>query len=206
MKYLLGAQMSVKSCKVIILGDSGVGKTTLIHSFIAKEFRADFKATLGADLSSKVCVIDGQTVEVLLWDTAGTERFRSMGSVYYRGAEACIFVYDIGSRLSFEHLTSWQQELVDAADIDSLETFPCVLLANKSDLEDQRQVCAEAALAWADAFHCPHFAVSAKTGENVEAAFIKLIQRFLEESKTHAYNWTTGMPAERPSKNEGACC
>ena len=175
--------MSIKSCKVIILGDSGVGKTTLIHSFIAKEFRADFKATLGADLSTKVVVVDGQTVEILLWDTAGTERFRSMGSVYYRGAEACIFVYDISSRLSFEHLTSWQQELIDSADIDSPETFPCVLLANKSDLEDQRQVCAEAAQAWADVAKCPHFPVSAKTGQNVEAAFTKVIQLFLQESK-----------------------
>lgn len=193
-----------RSCKVILLGDSGVGKTTLIHNFITHEFRADFKATLGADLSSKTFTVNGQLVDAQLWDTAGTERFRSMGASFYRGTDVCIFVYDITSPMSLEHLDSWKKELAESADFDDPDHFPFVVVANKSDLGARRQVSLDEGEAWAKSRGCPHFAVSAKTGQNVEEAFRKGIQLFIEAGKHKMYDMKIPMKYEQ--RERSSCC
>ncbi|OHT04054.1 small GTP-binding protein [Tritrichomonas foetus] len=196
--------MPAKCCKIIILGDSGVGKTTLIHKFITEEFRADFKATLGADLSTKSFSINNQLVEAQIWDTAGTERFRSMGTAYYRGTDACIFVYDITSRESFEHLNTWRKEMIDLAGIDSPDTFPFVLFANKSDLEDNHQIGFDEANSWAQSKGCPHIAVSAKTGKNVEEGFQRAVAIFLERGKANMMSLQ--MPSLLKEDKSSKCC
>lgn len=197
--------MSNKVCKIIILGDSGVGKTTIIHNFITEEFRADFKATLGADLSTKQFTVNGQLVEAQVWDTAGTERFRSMGTAYYRGTDACILVYDITSRISFEHLGSWRKELIDNADIDNPEIFPFVIFANKSDLDDKSQVSVEEAEAWAESKGATHFNVSAKTGKNVKEGFEKALEIFLQRGKANMVCLRVGPNLEGDGQNNGKC-
>ena len=194
----------IKVCKLIILGDSGVGKTTLIHNFISKEFRADFKATLGTDLSSKIFEVNGKQVEAQIWDTAGTERFRAMGSAYYRGTDACILVFDITSHDSFIHLNEWRKDFIDNADIEDPDIYPFVLFANKSDLTSQRKVSLEEEETWAKQKNCPLFDVSAKTSANVEEGFRKAIELFFEFNKQSVLNVNV-VPIEAES-HKNSCC
>jgi len=173
-----------KTCKLLVLGDSGVGKTSLIHSFVSEEFRSDFKATLGADMSSKTFFIKDKKVEAQIWDTAGTERFRSMTMSHYRGADACILVYDVTSHYSFERLSNWRRDIIDSAGIDNPETFPFVLFANKCDIPSSNwEVSNNEAKQWAEQKNMPLFLVSAKTGENVNSGFIALLESYVSTLK-----------------------
>merc|ERR1711908_4932 len=94
--------------KVIILGDSGVGKTSLMNQYVNKRFSGQYKATIGADFLTKEIMIDDKLVTIQIWDTAGQERFQSLGVAFYRGADACILVYDITNAKSFERLDMWR--------------------------------------------------------------------------------------------------
>merc|ERR1719231_1596660 len=98
--------------KVIILGDSGVGKTSLMNQYVHKRFSNQYKATIGADFLTKEVMIDDKLVTLQIWDTAGQERFQSLGVAFYRGADACILVYDITNPKSFDHLDSWRDEFL----------------------------------------------------------------------------------------------
>jgi len=154
--------------KIIILGDSGVGKTSLMNQYVAKKFDNRYKATIGADFLTKD-VVDPTTsdpVTLQLWDTAGQERFQSLGSAFYRGADACVLVFDITSQDSFAHLTSWMEEFAIQAG-----KKPYVLIGNKSDLNDRRQVTAKTARQWAQEENVSYFETSAKDSTGVDQAF-----------------------------------
>ena len=92
--------------KIIVIGDSGVGKTCLLNRFVKEQFSQLYKATIGADFLSKEVVIDEKHVSLQLWDTAGQERFQSLGMAFYRGADACILVFDITNQKSFESIVT----------------------------------------------------------------------------------------------------
>lgn len=192
------------SCKLIVLGDSGVGKTTIIHKFINQEFRADFKATIGADFSTKTCFAGNKQVELQIWDTAGEERFHSVGAAFYRGTDACILVYDITNHLSFERLDVWRKDLIEKADIDSTD-FPFIIFANKCDLEDQRQVSISEAESFANTYSCMLFEVSAKSGQNVEKGFQTLAEQFLKSSNKVRTVDISFKVTDTTSNNKGCC-
>merc|ERR1711920_1218412 len=102
--------------KVIILGDSGVGKTSLMNQYVNKKFSNQYKATIGADFLTKEVMVDDRLVTMQIWDTAGQERFQSLGVAFYRGADCCVLVYDVTDAKPFESLTGWKEEfLVQAA-------------------------------------------------------------------------------------------
>lgn len=129
--------------KIIILGDSGVGKTSLMHQYVDHKFDGRYKATIGADFLTKEIEIDGQVVTFQIWDTAGQERFQSLGSAFYRGADACMLVFDVTDQESFAHISSWLEEFHIQAG-----TRDCVLLGNKTDLAERRQVSNKTVQAW----------------------------------------------------------
>lgn len=161
--------------KVIILGDSGVGKTSLMNQYVNKKFTKQYKATIGADFLTKEVNIDDKLVTMQIWDTAGQERFQSLGVAFYRGADACVLVYDICDSKSFESLESWMDEfLVQAAPRDP-ENFPFIVVGNKADLAAQRRQVSEGKLkqycAGKGSNGIPSFECSAKEAENVDAAF-----------------------------------
>ncbi|XP_016205951.1 ras-related protein RABA4d [Arachis ipaensis] len=102
--------------KVVLIGDSSVGKTQLLARFARNEFSADSKATIGVEFQTKTLIIDTKTIKAQIWDTAGQERYRAVTSAYYRGALGAMIVYDMAKRQSFEHMAKWLQELRDHAD------------------------------------------------------------------------------------------
>uniref|UniRef100_A0A0D3ELB0 Ras-related protein Rab7 n=3 Tax=Oryza TaxID=4527 RepID=A0A0D3ELB0_9ORYZ len=171
--------------KVIILGDSGVGKTSLMNQYVNKKFSNQYKATIGADFLTKEVQIDDRLFTLQIWDTAGQERFQSLGVAFYRGADCCVLVYDVNVTKSFERLNSWREEFLIQASPSDPENFPFVVLGNKIDVDggNSRTVSEKKAKAWcASKGNIPYFETSAKEGFNVEAAFeyIFLIQLMLE--------------------------
>lgn len=149
--------------KIIILGAQGVGKTSLMERFVAAKFSAQYKATIGADFSTKDVTVGNELITLQIWDTAGQERYQSLGTAFYRGADACILVYDVSDAGSFNKLESWRKAFIDAADVADAKDFPFVVLGNKADLESSKHVVQTAAVqAWCEKHgNIPSFLVSA---------------------------------------------
>ncbi|KMT18153.1 hypothetical protein BVRB_2g031820 [Beta vulgaris subsp. vulgaris] len=160
--------------KVIILGDSGVGKTSLMNQFVNHKFTNQYKATIGADFLTKEVQIDDRLFTLQIWDTAGQERFQSLGVAFYRGADCCVLVNDVNVMKSFDNLNRWREDFLLQASPHDPENFPFVVLGNKIDVDggNSRVVSAKKAKAWcASKGNIPYFETSAKDGTNVEAAF-----------------------------------
>lgn len=198
--------------KVIILGDSGVGKTSLMNQYVTKKFTKEYKATIGADFLTKEIDIDDKKVTMQIWDTAGQERFQSLGVAFYRGADCCVLVYDVNNVKSFESLDNWRDEfLIQAAPSDP-ENFPFLVLGNKIDLDDgkSRVVSEKKAKQWcASKGNIPHFETSAKTDVNVEAAFTCIARNALKnEREEELYQPDAVDMANQASKapRKNSCC
>lgn len=175
--------------KIIILGDSGVGKTSLLHQYVSHKFEARYKATIGADFMTKEVEVDGVKVTLQLWDTAGQERFQSLGSAFFRGADACVLVYDVTQAESFSHVKSWLEEFsIQSGRRD------CALVGNKTDQEERRQVQFKAAEAWCaqqgqeNDTTVPYFETSAKENVGVEEAFLAVVKMALQKKSTEEQN------------------
>jgi len=157
--------------KIIILGDSGVGKTSLMNQYVNKKFSNQYKATIGADFLTKEVMVDDRLVTMQIWDTAGQERFQSLGVAFYRGADCCALCYDVTMGSSFKSLDTWRDEFLIQASPRDPENFPFVVIGNKVDLE-HRQVSAKRAQTWCQQKNeIPYFETSAKESINVEEAF-----------------------------------
>ncbi|KAG8339878.1 ADP ribosylation factor family 50S ribosome binding GTPase putative Ras of Complex Roc domain [Trypanosoma vivax] len=203
--------------KIIILGDSGVGKTSLMHQYVNKKFDNRYKATIGADFMTKELEVDGKSVTLQIWDTAGQERFQSLGSAFYRGADACVLVFDITQQESFSHVNSWLEEFrVQAGKCN------CVLIGNKSDLADRRQVSSRSAELWCESLKSDeeggeqadsmqYFEASAKDNVGVEAAFVAVATAALakkaaaEEDVALPQSVNLNQPQLAPAKSGCAC-
>ncbi|CBI32577.3 unnamed protein product, partial [Vitis vinifera] len=160
--------------KVIILGDSGVGKTSLMNQYVNKKFSNQYKATIGADFLTKEVQFEDRLFTLQIWDTAGQERFQSLGVAFYRGADCCVLVYDVNVMKSFDNLNNWREEFLIQASPSDPENFPFVVLGNKVDVDggNSRVVSDKKARAWcASKGNIPYFETSAKEGINVEEAF-----------------------------------
>ncbi|XP_055371742.1 ras-related protein rab7 [Condylostylus longicornis] len=175
--------------KVIILGDSSVGKTSLMNQYVSKRFTNSYKATIGADFCTKEVVVDDRVVTMQIWDTAGQERFQSLGVAFYRGADCCVLVYDVTAPNSFKNLDSWREEFLIQAGPKDADHFPFAVLGNKVDLEN-RQVSTRRAQQWCQSKNdIPYFETSAKDGLNVELAFQTIAKNALaQEADVELYN------------------
>jgi len=177
--------------KVIILGDSGVGKTSLMNQYVNRKFSNQYKATIGADFLTKDIMIEDRLVTMQIWDTAGQERFQSLGVAFYRGADCCVLVYDVTNPNSFKSLDSWRDEFLIQASPREPASFPFVVLGNKVDL-DNRAVSTKRAQTWCQSKNdIPYFEVSAKEAINVEQAFQTIARNALQrenQDNTDLYN------------------
>ncbi|KIY03753.1 GTP-binding protein ypt7 [Fonsecaea multimorphosa CBS 102226] len=196
--------------QVIILGDSGVGKTSLMNQYVNKKFSTSYKATIGADFLTKEVTVDDRIVTLQIWDTAGQERFQSLGVAFYRGADCCVLVYDVNSAKSFETLDSWRDEFLIQASPRDPESFPFVVLGNKIDLgEDRRMVSQKRAHAYCQSRgQMPYFETSAKESINVEQAFEVIARNALaqEESEEYGGDFSDPININLDQERDGCAC
>ena len=161
--------------KFLVIGSAGVGKSCILHHFIENKFKKDSSHTIGAEFGSKVVNVGGKTVKLQVWDTAGQERFRSLTRSYYCGAAGALLVYDITNRESYNCLATW---LSDARTLAS-DNIIIVLVGNKKDLDDDREVTFLEASRFAQDNDLMFLEASALTGENVEETFLKCARSIL---------------------------
>ena len=155
--------------KLVLIGDTGVGKSCLLLRFADDAFTESYISTIGVDFRFRTVKVDGKTVKLQIWDTAGQERFRTITSAYYRGADGIIMVYDVTSAESFDHVADWLTEVNRYANEGTCK----LLVGNKSDMED-KAVTTETAKAYADSLGIPFLETSAKNATNVEEAFLTM--------------------------------
>ena len=153
--------------KVVLVGDSFVGKTNIMSKYLKDEFHEDSKATVGVEFGSKQFTIEGHEIKAQIWDTAGQERYKAITSAYYKGAKGAFVVYDITRKSSFESIDKWVNDLTAAAD----KKITIVVIGNKSDLEDQRQIPKEKGEEKAAKLEVAFLETSAFSGENLDKAF-----------------------------------
>ena len=158
--------------KIVIVGDSGVGKTNLITRYLKNDFKPETKATIGVEFSDKKYIYKNKNIKIQIWDTAGQERYRSLTSMYYKGAKGAIFVYDISSKNSFENIDKWLIEMKKTAD----ENIKIILIGNKCDLIEKREVKEDDGKIKAKDLNVPFMETSALNCINVEKAFNFLIE------------------------------
>ncbi len=155
--------------KLVIIGDSGVGKTCFLMRFAEDSFTSTHISTVGIDFKIKPVVIDGKTIKLQIWDTAGQERFRTITQTYYKGALGIVLTYDCTDLGSFANIRSWLQQIEAHANHDVIK----ILIGNKCDRPDKK-VTTNTAKALADEHHMVFLETSAKTGVNVRETFYLL--------------------------------
>ncbi|KAK4414431.1 Ras-related protein RABA4d [Sesamum alatum] len=157
--------------KIVLIGDSAVGKSQLLARFARNEFSLDSRSTIGVEFQTRTLMIDHKSVKAQIWDTAGQERYRAVTSAYYRGAVGAMLVYDITKRQSFDHVARWLEELRGHAD----KNIVIMLVGNKSDLESLRSVTTEDAKDFAQRENLFFMETSALEATNVEPAFLTVL-------------------------------
>ena len=154
--------------KYIIIGDAAVGKSNLLLRYVHGQFKPEYQLTIGVEFGAKNIDISSKTFRIQIWDTAGQENFRSITRAYYKNSVCALVVYDISSRDSFNNVTSWIEDCKN----QSPKTIFMVLVGNKCDLEDKRQVSYDEGKELADRNEILFFEASAKDGTNVEEIFV----------------------------------
>ncbi|OBZ86152.1 putative Ras-related protein Rab7 [Choanephora cucurbitarum] len=196
--------------KVIILGDSGVGKTSLMNQYVNKKFSNQYKATIGADFLTKEVLVDDRLVTMQIWDTAGQERFQSLGVAFYRGADCCVLAYDVNNSRSFESLDQWRDEFLVQASPRDPDRFPFVLLGNKIDVEEgRRMITQKRAMSWCQSKgNVPYFETSAKEAINVEQAFQTIAKNALSQETDVDIDFpdTIQIPSGRQEQEPSCAC
>jgi small GTP-binding protein len=161
---------AIPSFKVVVVGTSGVGKSSIIRRLVQNDFREGGAPTCGADFHTYSCAAGADTVRLQIWDTAGQERFRAISRSYFRNAVGAILVYDITSAASFDEVADWLAELHALA----LPNAHVLLVGNKSDLEAARQVGQGQVREFAERNHIEALETSARSGRGVREAFARL--------------------------------
>ena len=165
--------------KVVLVGDSGVGKTNIMSKYLKNQFREDSKATVGVEFGSKQFTVENHQIKAQIWDTAGQERYKAITSAYYKGAKGAFVVYDITRKNTFETVNKWVSDISAAAD----KKITLILIGNKNDLEDQRQVTKEMGEEKAKELGLAFMETSACSGENLDQAFQLMINEIYKKSK-----------------------
>jgi len=190
--------------KLLLIGDSGVGKSCLLLRFADDTYTESYISTIGVDFKIRTIEIDGKTVKLQIWDTAGQERFRTITSSYYRGAHGIIVVYDVTDLESFNNVKNWFHEIERYA----VEGVNKLLVGNKSDLVSKKQVEVGLAKEFADSMSIPFLETSAKTAQNVENAFITMakdIKERLSHQTEQNSKQNISIGRAEPVQSKGCC-
>ncbi|KAG0176906.1 GTP-binding protein of the rab [Apophysomyces sp. BC1034] len=193
--------------KLLLIGDSGVGKSCLLLRFADDTYTESYISTIGVDFKIRTIELEDKIVKLQIWDTAGQERFRTITSAYYRGAHGIILVYDVTDQDSFNNVKQWLQEV----DRYAAEGVNKLLVGNKSDLTESKVVDAEAAKEFADNLSIPFLETSAKSATNVEQAFLTMAKQIKDRMGSTIQQQprstvSVGQGATVPVKQSGGCC
>ena len=164
--------------KVVLVGDVSVGKTNIVSRYIRNEFHEDSKSTVGVEFLSKQFQVEGHSIKAQIWDTAGSEKFRSITNQYYKGAKGALVVYDITNQSSFESVDKWMSEVSASAD----KNITFIIIGNKCDLNDNRKVTTEQGEDKAMINEAAFMETSALSGENIEKAFELMINEIYKKN------------------------
>ena len=206
--------------KMILIGDTNVGKTNILSRYINNTFSEVTKSTVGVELGTKVEKINNKKIKVQIWDTAGQERYKSITKTYYKGAKGAFIVYDITKKDSFKNVDKWIQDLKEFGDEDT----SILIVGNKSDLEENREVTIEEVKKKAEVYKVAYCETSALKSQNINYAFqtlIKLVAEKMENKKNEEDKYgnqsnviSTGVSLEtkiiaeenRPKNKQNYCC
>ena len=206
--------------KIILIGDTSVGKTNILSRYINDKFLETSKSTVGVELATKVEYYNNKKIKIQIWDTAGQERYKSITTSYYKGAKGAFIVYDITKKESFKNVDKWIKDLKEFGD----EDVAILIIGNKSDLEDEREVSIEEVKKKAELFDIGYCETSALKAKNIDYAFqtlIKLVAEKMEKEKNGENKYgnqsnviSTGVSLEtkiiaecnRPKIKDKFCC
>ena len=206
--------------KMILIGDSGVGKSNILSRYINNSFSEATRSTVGVELSAKVEEINNTKIKIQIWDTAGQERYKSITKTYYKGAKGALIVYDITNKESFKNVDKWINDLKESGDDD----VSILIVGNKCDLEASREVTTDEVKKKAELYKMAYCETSALKGENIDNAFrtlIKIVVEKNEKKKNEEDKYgnksnviSTGVTLEtkiiseekRPKNKYGKCC
>ncbi|GLJ28872.1 hypothetical protein SUGI_0569060 [Cryptomeria japonica] len=186
--------------KVVLIGDSGVGKSNLLSRFTRNEFSLESKSTIGVEFATRSISVDGKMIKAQIWDTAGQERYRAITSAYYRGAVGALLVYDITRHVTFENVERWLKELRDHTE----HNIVVMLVGNKSDLRHLRALSTEDAQTFAEREGLYFIETSALESTNVENAFKQVltqIYRVVSKKALDASEDSAAVPSQGQSIN-----
>ena len=179
--------------KLVLIGDSGVGKTNILSRYINNEFSYSSKSTVGVEFGSKIIKTNDKLIKIQIWDTAGQERYKSITSAYYKGAKGAFVVYDITRRDTFTNVDKWIGELKSTGNEDVF----ILLIGNKSDLEQERQVSTEEVTKKAEQLKIAFCETSALEGKNIEYAFQTVVEEVSKKSDN------TGSDVKKEDQSKG---
>ncbi len=187
--------------KILMLGDSEVGKSCFLMRYSDNVFVENYITTIGLDYKLKTIKLDsGKVIKVQLWDTAGQDKYRTIAKNYYKGSHGILLLYDITKISSFENIREWIQDIRQEVSPKSI----IFLIGNKIDLTDQRKISKEQGEELAEEFKIPFFEASAKSGENVDEVFKALYEKIIE---VYGYlEREKGSKLNKKQKNKGKCC
>jgi len=194
--------------KLLLIGDSGVGKSCLLLRFADDTYTESYISTIGVDFKIRTIDLNGKTIKLQIWDTAGQERFRTITSSYYRGAHGIIVVFDITDQVSFNNVKQWLQEI----DRYACENVNKLLVGNKCDLTNKRVVEYNTAKEYADSLGIPFLETSAKNSTNVEQAFLTMASEIKNRMAASQPGQTGTKPTIKPgggtpvAKQDSGCC
>lgn len=192
--------------KLLMIGDSGVGKTCLLLRYANDSFSPTFITTIGIDFKIKNIEIDNKRVKLQIWDTAGQERFRTITTSYFRGAQGIVLVYDVTDRRSFESIRNWISQIQQHADVHVNK----ILVGNKCDMLDEKVVSTEEGKKLAEEFNMLFWETSAKNGVNVEQCFHSIAKSVKDRIIADGGSGPTGgksvtLNSSKPTTKKGCC-
>uniref|UniRef100_A0A6A7G2G5 Rab GTPase n=1 Tax=Hirondellea gigas TaxID=1518452 RepID=A0A6A7G2G5_9CRUS len=191
--------------KLLMIGDSGVGKSCLLLRFSDESFTTSFITTIGIDFKIKTIELDGKRIKLQIWDTAGQERFRTITTAYYRGAMGILLVYDVSDEQSFLNIRNWIRNIEQHA----AESVNKILIGNKCDMVEDKVIDSARGKALGEEYNVKFFETSAKTGINVGDAFISIardIKTRLMDNPTSSGDPSGLALDDKSSSKHGKCC
>ena len=192
-----------QKCQLLIIGDSTVGKTSIITRFANGTFDSNYLATVGLDNFTKDEIIDNKTIRIKIWDTAGQERYKSLTKGFFRNAEGVMLVYDVTNSETYENLKYWMQSIKNNLG-ENMGEIPIIIIGNKIDCQEREVSVEEAENFWKEQGF-PYFETSAKTGENIDKTIkflVKQVINFKEGNKEENKDYTKSIKIEKDDKNE----